>query len=857
MKHIYFDHIALKNVRCHKEMEMEFPVEKFIAITGENGKGKSTIPKSILMALYGTDDDGTRIADMVHKKVRKNLEIIFKFRITENEIEDLYRIELYQSHKKHKNSFFLFKNDIDISGKTKSETYKYIETILIPKSVFMNSVYFTQQVKDFFTALNNADQKKIFDSILSLEIWDERYKKCSDQLSEIDKVIAKSNEGIIRLESSAAEKNILLETYILDKKKKEKEIETDLIHVKDHVKMLTDQRAECEKNIKNSGFNQKDLIKVNENIFNIKSEITNLTKQVIEINDNRNSEMKKLKNSIVEKNDIKLKEDISNLHSLSDKQLIKYNNAITNASSEIHEISEKYKVDHLLSKKTEISNDISNSKQFIHKEINSLNNKYSTTELLTEKNDKIQKLNEKKNKTIVKLESIKTEGTGISNDISELKNIIDSDQKSLKNKISLCTKCGQELNATHKKKIQESIDKGQILLEELAENRRSKLSEFNLLKDEMTNYKDEIEKVESYYNKLISDQTDKAQMEKDSLSRKLNLLDGELKEEYEKIDKEINEINSIKNKEMNLIESKIAESEVSINSIESKLENDISVLTNKVLIEQNNIIVQKSEELDELFSEQIRNIQKEVNLKEEILDTFLEEQHSYEKILEYEQTQNDKIIDADAQIKIYELDIAKLENYEIDVSNIDNTRKDLKEVKKKIKNAKDLIKDDLNKIKILKFWKEAFSNTGIKSMLIDSAIPFMNRTISKELDTVSHGKFIVSFDTLSETKSGDIRDKFSVKVLNCENGSDDHKLLSGGEKRLIDLCCMKTLRGLSENLYQKKFHITLFDEALDALDDNNSSIFCKLMKQMSSDQNVTIITHKMAQNMEADEVYKL
>jgi len=142
-------------------------------------------------------------------------------------------------------------------------------------------------------------------------------------------------------------------------------------------------------------------------------------------------------------------------------------------------------------------------------------------------------------------------------------------------------------------------------------------------------------------------------------------------------------------------------------------------------------------------------------------------------------------------------------------------------------------------------------------MLIDSAIPFMNKVVRDELEKVSHGKFIVSFDTLSETKAGDVRDKFKVNVLNCENGCNDHKYLSGGEKRLIDLCCMKALRALMENLFQKRFHITVFDEALDALDDDNSSMFCRLMKQMSSDQNITIITHKMIENLESDLLLKL
>ena len=51
--------------------------------------------------------------------------------------------------------------------------------------------------------------------------------------------------------------------------------------------------------------------------------------------------------------------------------------------------------------------------------------------------------------------------------------------------------------------------------------------------------------------------------------------------------------------------------------------------------------------------------------------------------------------------------------------------------------------------------------------------------------------------------------------------------------------------------------MSFFDEALDALDDDNAAMFCRLMKKMSTDQCIVIITHKMFQNMEADQVFKL
>ena len=101
------------------------------------------------------------------------------------------------------------------------------------------------------------------------------------------------------------------------------------------------------------------------------------------------------------------------------------------------------------------------------------------------------------------------------------------------------------------------------------------------------------------------------------------------------------------------------------------------------------------------------------------------------------------------------------------------------------------------------------------------------------------------FDTLKTNKSGDIKDKFNIHILPNIKGTDSHKMLSGGEKRLIDLCCMEALRSLSEKLYGKRFHNIFYDEVLDSLDDDNCEAFSQASKMFSHDKNITLITHKI------------
>jgi len=160
-------------------------------------------------------------------------------------------------------------------------------------------------------------------------------------------------------------------------------------------------------------------------------------------------------------------------------------------------------------------------------------------------------------------------------------------------------------------------------------------------------------------------------------------------------------------------------------------------------------------------------------------------------------------------------------------------------------------------IKILEFWKEAFSDRGIKSMLIDGSLPYLNQVVREELERLSPGKFILTFDTLSETGAGDIRDKFKVHILNTENGADKHKLLSGGEKRIIDVCTLMGLRKLTDSIHNKRFNILILDEVLDSLDSDNSVAYLTILKKVATNISVNLVTHSLINSQHCDEVYQL
>jgi DNA repair exonuclease SbcCD ATPase subunit len=76
------------------------------------------------------------------------------------------------------------KDGRDISLESKTATYELIEKTLMPKNVYHNIYYFTQQAKNFFTALPNTEQKEIFNSILDLSEYKDYYSNVKDCLTQ-------------------------------------------------------------------------------------------------------------------------------------------------------------------------------------------------------------------------------------------------------------------------------------------------------------------------------------------------------------------------------------------------------------------------------------------------------------------------------------------------------------------------------------------------------------------------------------------------------------------------------------------------------------------------------------------------
>ena len=158
---------------------------------------------------------------------------------------------------------------------------------------------------------------------------------------------------------------------------------------------------------------------------------------------------------------------------------------------------------------------------------------------------------------------------------------------------------------------------------------------------------------------------------------------------------------------------------------------------------------------------------------------------------------------------------------------------------------------------ILLFWKQAFSPTGIPSILTNESIPFMNSKIREYLEILTNGRYIVTFDTLGETKSGEIRDKITVRVVDTYTRANARVQLSGGQTRLIDIATILTLRDLYSKINDTTTNILLFDEIFDALDIDNIGYVSKQLNQLKIGKCICVISHQYQHQLEADQHIEL
>ena len=158
---------------------------QIIQLVGKNGHGKSSIPLIIEEVLYNKNSKGIKKGDILNRNVSDKsytIEILFE-KDTDN-----YSIETKRGSTQ---SVKLFKNGIDISAHTATNTYKLIEEIIgFDSKTFSQLIYQSSMSSLEFLTATDTNRKKFLIDLLNLSRYTEAFELFKDLAKQISEEVS-------------------------------------------------------------------------------------------------------------------------------------------------------------------------------------------------------------------------------------------------------------------------------------------------------------------------------------------------------------------------------------------------------------------------------------------------------------------------------------------------------------------------------------------------------------------------------------------------------------------------------------------------------------------------------------------
>jgi len=179
------------------------------------------------------------------------------------------------------------------------------------------------------------------------------------------------------------------------------------------------------------------------------------------------------------------------------------------------------------------------------------------------------------------------------------------------------------------------------------------------------------------------------------------------------------------------------------------------------------------------------------------------------------------------------------------LSNLENVEEELlsaEEVHRGTKESIDQLTLLYSKYKVL---EGAFGTKGIRSYLMESFFPELNRRLSYYSDILSNGQMSAYFSALSTNSKGEETDGISLRVVTPrrEVGYDSG---SGGEQTRLDLPIILALQDVAA-LRGVSLGFCAFDEVFDRMDKSGIDGIMETLQDASTrphTPNIFVITHK-------------
>jgi DNA repair exonuclease SbcCD ATPase subunit len=145
-----------------------------------------------------------------------------------------------------------------------------------------------------------------------------------------------------------------------------------------------------------------------------------------------------------------------------------------------------------------------------------------------------------------------------------------------------------------------------------------------------------------------------------------------------------------------------------------------------------------------------------------------------------------------------------------------------------------------------RFWSEGFSQRGLRSFLLDNALPLLNQTAERYCRALSQDGLSVRFDAQDTLKSGKLVERFSIAVASA-HGAGSYHGHSAGELAKADLVIGLAVQHLIQRHRRAQHNVIFFDECLESMDALAAETSIAFLVDLFRDhESIFVVTHSEA-----------
>ena len=137
----------------------------------------------------------------------------------------------------------------------------------------------------------------------------------------------------------------------------------------------------------------------------------------------------------------------------------------------------------------------------------------------------------------------------------------------------------------------------------------------------------------------------------------------------------------------------------------------------------------------------------------------------------------------------------------------------------------------------------AFGKKGVQAMLIETAIPEIEREANTLLGNMTDNQMHLSFETQRDTKKGDVSETLDIKIADAL-GTRDYDAYSGGESFRVDFAIRIALAKLLARRAGARLETLVIDEGFGSQDAKGRERLVEAITSVQRDfRQILVVTH--------------